>query len=258
MAGNDMGTPFELDGRVSQVLQASGAEGKSDGQKWTLDVVGQVKGRDNIMAALTRIFALTTRSCEAVLPSLPSKAMLEASKEGDRSLLASRLQMRCLYPPAAIGQNHTADYAVQAAEFGESIHAGPTGPTQYRIFDRTLLFVAQGANGEPSSDEAFVTRESGLVRSYIDKFESAWRQSIDLALPPRRPIEDREVQVLWLHLRGLPDKVIAQRVDMAPKTIRRDISLLRDSFEVKSRAELAAEATRFEWLWKHRVEPRFR
>lgn len=65
---------------------------------------------------------------------------------------------------------------------------------------------------------------------------------------PAEKLTPREYEVLQLMAEGLPNKLIAQRLQISPNTVKFHINAILSKLEVQSRTEAVIRATRLGWV----------
>lgn len=65
---------------------------------------------------------------------------------------------------------------------------------------------------------------------------------------PAEKLTPREYEVLQLLAEGLPNKLIAQRLQISPNTVKFHINAILSKLEVQSRTEAVIRATRLGWV----------
>jgi DNA-binding NarL/FixJ family response regulator len=66
----------------------------------------------------------------------------------------------------------------------------------------------------------------------------------DILLPPSDDLTPRELDVLYLLARGLPNKSIAQRLEISPNTVKFHVNAILSKLNAQSRTEAVVVATR--------------
>jgi DNA-binding CsgD family transcriptional regulator len=123
----------------------------------------------------------------------------------------------------------------------------PKVSSRFSIFDRELAIVA--VDPVDSSRGAMLIRAQGLIDSLLFMFDHLWT----LARPVFEIREHdlpqvRGARILEFMAAGMKDDRIARALGVGPRTIRRDISELKDTLGVSSRTEIVAAAAKRGWL----------
>ncbi|EGX57509.1 response regulator [Streptomyces zinciresistens K42] len=119
--------------------------------------------------------------------------------------------------------------------FFEALKAGASGYVPKSVADRDLVEACRSA----LRDEPFIYpgAESALIRTYLDRLRSGDRL-------PRRPITEREEEILKLVAEGHSSKEIARLLVISVKTVERHRANLLQKLGLRDRLELTRYAIR--------------
>jgi DNA-binding CsgD family transcriptional regulator len=133
-------------------------------------------------------------------------------------------------------------------EVGEEIRVMESVPTLMQIMDDRLAVVRLDPND--TFKGAMFIRVQNLVDLLIDLYERMWEDAEPL-FPSGRCEPDlsaRQAELLSLVARGTKDEAIARSLGIGVRTIRRDISGLKELTGATSRTELITAAIRRGWV----------
>jgi DNA-binding NarL/FixJ family response regulator len=116
------------------------------------------------------------------------------------------------------------------------------------IMDHDLAVIPRAAD-DPSQGAIFI-RESALVELLIYLFDHMWAVGQPVFADPEGPgaPTGRVARVLELMAAGVKDERIARTLGVGSRTVRRDISELKQALGASSRTEIVAAAVRQGWL----------
>jgi DNA-binding CsgD family transcriptional regulator/DNA-binding transcriptional regulator GbsR (MarR family) len=133
-------------------------------------------------------------------------------------------------------------------ERGHETRSLPSVCNRMMIYDNDLLIVAV----DPARLDrgALFIRQRGLIDLMTQMYDNLWSLASPVFTAPAiaELPNGRSARVLELMSLGFKDQAIARAVGVGVRTIRRDISLLKNLLGVSTRAEIVAAAVRKEWL----------
>ena len=124
----------------------------------------------------------------------------------------------------------------------------PDLASRLTIFDSAQAIVA--IDPTDSARGAIVVRTPSLVEALCYMFDCLWSQASPVFEVP----EDSDVpgprgaRILELVTLGMTDERIARSLGVRPRTIGRDIAMLKQTLGVNSRTEIVAAAAKRGWL----------
>jgi DNA-binding CsgD family transcriptional regulator/sugar-specific transcriptional regulator TrmB len=178
-----------------------------------------------------------------------SPASLEASRPLDQHLLERGVNVRTVYLDSVRNDQVTAHYAQWLTELGGQVRTVPILPLRMIVVDRQIALVP--INPEISNAGAAVLRSPGAVAAMSALFEQVW--SIAAPLGEARVREEggltaQESAVLRLLAQGETDDVVARRLGVSVRTVRRIASELMAQLGARSRFQAGARAVERGWL----------
>lgn len=178
-----------------------------------LEVISQLSPDDSLLATLEALLP------DALIWDLGTNLDLAAWREGLGELKASGVVVVALLADSDQSVEILREILNGGASALLSREAGP---------ERIAAAVDAVVNGLSALGPGFI----GLIRS-----EGA-------AEPPLEELTDRERQVLGLVAEGLPNKTIAQRLDISEHTVKFHVNAILRKLGAQSRTEAVVRATR--------------
>lgn len=153
--------------------------------------------------------------------SMPRRTGLQAARELARTRPGLRILMLTMYD--------------NEQYFFEALRAGASGYVLKSVADRDLVEACRAA----LRDEPFIYpgAESTLIRTYLDRARSGGSL-------PKRPITEREEEILKLVAEGHSSKDIGDLLVISPKTVERHRANLLQKLGLRDRLELTRYAIR--------------
>jgi len=170
----------------------------------------------------------------------------------ERERLAAGVRYRAIYEQSGMEAGRLDDIR-ECIAAGEDARISPTLPLKLEIADRrTALIPLRIEAGRPESMRIVMLYESPLVEALVELFELLWDRATPISarggapeLGPRRqsarPVHD---DVLTLLAAGLKDELIAARLDLSLRTVRRHIADILRDLNVTTRFQAGLEARR--------------
>jgi sugar-specific transcriptional regulator TrmB/DNA-binding CsgD family transcriptional regulator len=125
-------------------------------------------------------------------------------------------------------------------------------PVKLLAIDRVMALVplAQRSDGVPVG---VMITESAVLDSFLTLFDYVWETAVGFHLRDaghgiQSPLRQSDRQLLSLLLAGLTDQAIAAHFKVSVRTIERKVRALMDAAHVRTRMQLAWEASRQQWL----------
>lgn len=131
---------------------------------------------------------------------------------------------------------------------GALYRALPDLTTRLSVFDSAQAIVA--VDPANSGRGAIVVRTPSLVEALCYMFDQLWERAspiFDLGGDADIP-NSRGARIVEMVALGMTDDRIARSLGVRPRTIGRDIAMLKDTLGVNSRAEIVAAAAKRGWL----------
>ncbi|MBB5953715.1 DNA-binding NarL/FixJ family response regulator [Saccharothrix tamanrassetensis] len=127
---------------------------------------------------------------------------------------------------------------VQVKVAGDRLH-------ESLLIDRKLAVV--GAANTRSADVLVVLTAPSAVSAMVESFAPRWAAAMPWALVSGEP-GDFERSILRCLVAGMTDDVVADRLGVSARTVRRYVNVLMDLVGARSRFELGFRAAESSWL----------
>jgi hypothetical protein len=159
--------------------------------------------------------------------------------------MATGRRSRAIYPARALGE--APDALLARARLGEQVRVISEVPTRMFILgeDHAVLPEPLGFADEPRVH----VRQRSLVAALTLWFDAMWARATpvpELEIPDARP--DLRQFLLEQLMAGATDEVIARRLGIGLRTVRRRIAALMSDLGVDTRFQAGVEAVRRGWL----------
>ncbi|MFC5663697.1 LuxR C-terminal-related transcriptional regulator [Kitasatospora misakiensis] len=206
-----------------------------------------------IDAIRLRIEALAAGCTEEVMGFVPSGAMspanIEASRPLDTAVLGRGVRMRSIYLESIKNDNDTVAYARRLTEQGAQVRVAPTLPPRMVIYDRATAIVP--VDPEESRKGALVLRGHGVVSALCELFERVWQSSQPVAEAPPAAgpgLSPRCQAIVVLLAKGFTDEMIARRLDVSVRTVRRETADLAAQLGARTKFQAGMMALLQGWV----------
>ncbi len=205
-------------------------------------VVGQAAVRD--------VGERLAASCDAeVLTTVPGAMPTSVDSEEDRKLLDRGIRVRKLCLRSVTNDSATSEHLRRLVGAGGQVRTVPSLPVRMSIYDRAVAVVA--VESRRSRDEVVVVRGTGILAALCALFDGEWSRAPELDAPSSRDddgLTDLEHEVLRLLGDGHTDAVVARKMGVSVRTIRRVIAELAERLGARSRFQIGARAVDAGWL----------
>lgn len=213
-------------------------------------VVEQLDDLDEIRARISKLAG----DCREELWSLnPDGAQtpenIEASRAPNLELLERGIAMRSIFNDSARNDPDTAAHLRWLSDHGADVRTTPMLSLRMLLVDRHTAIVPM--DERDSSAGAYVVQGRGLVSGLTTLFLTTWRTATPLGVrrtaEPDRPTAT-EMQALVLWGLGCTDTVVAKRLGVSERTVRRLSEQLATRLGARSRFEMGVRATELGWI----------
>ena len=184
--------------------------------------------------------------------------------------IARGVSWRVVYAAESFTREEAWDETVRMSEQGEQARIASSLPFKLVVVDRSIALLGLRLDGV--SVETMVTESPPLVALLVETFEAAWARALPLAAGPAPTAEEldaaasaasaapaartrpfppptREQQaILALVGAGLTDEVIAARLGLSLRSLRRRSQRLMQDLGADNRFQLGVEAARRGWV----------
>jgi DNA-binding CsgD family transcriptional regulator/sugar-specific transcriptional regulator TrmB len=222
---------------------------------WQYAEVEQLIG---VAAVRERIKELAPKVESEVLNFLPDGAQasdtIDASSPLDRSLLERGVRIRSIFLDSFRNDPKTLAYARWLTDLGGEVRTIPALPMRMLVYDRQLGIVP--IDVEDTSAGAVLLQGPGLIAALIALFEQVWANAKPLDASRRHRVaktsddkpSSQERELLRLLAQGLTDELVARRLGVSVRTMRRVAADLMDRLGARSRFQAGALAMARGWV----------
>ncbi|MFC9032081.1 LuxR C-terminal-related transcriptional regulator [Streptomyces arboris] len=160
--------------------------------------------------------------------------VLEALRRGARG--------RILYPHTARGDSGTRAHLGELLPAGGRVRTTKEVSDRFLVFDRKTAFIPSGEDGEIA-----VVYESTVAAFLAGLHARVWESAVDFdsgAAGYAGTMEELKATLLSLLASGAKDEVIARRVGMSERTLRRHVATIMQDLSASSRFQAGVLAAR--------------
>lgn len=154
------------------------------------------------------------------------------------------IRVRVLYPHAARADAATRSFLCNVASLGGRVRTSDEIFDRFAVFDRQVAFLRAGLEG----DQAVAMVHGPVIAQFLaGTHDRGWESGTDF--DPGRAgyagtLDVVKSRVLDLLAAGLKDEVIARRVGLSERTLRRHISAMMQELAAESRFQAGVAAAR--------------
>jgi DNA-binding CsgD family transcriptional regulator len=214
-------------------------------------------GLDAIRERLERLTFETQREVLSFMNGgAQSAAALDAGRPLDRQLLERGVSIRTVILDSVRNDPLTFSYARWLTDLGGQVRSMPVLPVRMTIVDREQVMIP--INPENSRDGAALLRSTGVVAAMCALFEQTWSAATPLGVAPPRDelgLNRQEVALLRLLAQGDTDDVIARKLAVSVRTVRRICAELMGQLGARSRFQAGVRAAERGWLALRHPDP---
>jgi sugar-specific transcriptional regulator TrmB/DNA-binding CsgD family transcriptional regulator len=236
------GTRAELSG-----LTALRNRLRQDGPSVEVELVSDP---EQVRERLAELCFFTRSSVCSVQPARSTSAVArqEASRLDSRSLRRG-VDMRIIYDTSLLREERNRARLGERAAAGARIRVRPGPLRRLIVLDERVAVVP--VDQADSLRGALIVRQPGLVRELSARFTQQWEEATDLhdagATASGEPA-DGDCAVLRMLAAGMTDELVARRVGVSVRHLRRRIARLMEQLEATSRFQAGATAARRGWI----------
>ncbi|MYX14720.1 LuxR family transcriptional regulator [Streptomyces sp. SID8374] len=166
--------------------------------------------------------------------------VVEALRRGARG--------RILYPHTARGDSGTRAHLGELLPAGGQVRTTKEVSDRFLVFDRKTAFIPSGNNGDNGENgEIAVVYESTVAAFLAGLHARIWESAVDFdsgAAGYAGTMEELKATLLSLLASGAKDEVIARRVGMSERTLRRHVATIMQDLSASSRFQAGVLAAR--------------
>ncbi|NGO07570.1 helix-turn-helix transcriptional regulator [Streptomyces sp. HC44] len=174
---------------------------------------------------------------------------LDAAKPLDSAVLERGVRVRYVYLDSVRNDGATTEYAQWLTQEGGQVRTVPHLPTRLLIYDRALAIVP--VNPQVADAAVIALEDLGVVSALQALFERTWEQASPLGEDRARDahgLTAQERAVLELLARGFTDEMIARKLAVSVRTVRRMTASLMTRLNAGSRFQAGVLAVARNWL----------
>ncbi|WP_237326580.1 LuxR C-terminal-related transcriptional regulator [Streptomyces sp. CBMAI 2042] len=152
---------------------------------------------------------------------------------------------RILYPHTARGDSGTRAHLGELLPAGGLVRTTKEVSDRFLVFDRKTAFIPSGADGEDG--EIAVVYDSTVAAFLAGLHARIWESAVDFdsgAAGYAGTMEELKATLLSLLASGAKDEVIARRVGMSERTLRRHVATIMQDLSASSRFQAGVLAAR--------------
>lgn len=234
-------TPSDVNSALHKKRHQGGEASQGSGPTGTIHFEGKNQTREALVelsrAALFEICGTIPSEFKSLFSGLPGegKAFSKAGGRGKVSLV--------------LGEDHSSNRAPSNYNefFGErseiELRRGVDSTVGIMVFDQSvfaLIYSSKGGRG----DEILVIENSTMARLQKSIFDQLWKMSTRFSTSMDRALGPEEIWILKQLKSGNTDKVLADRLGVTERTIRRKISRIMSALQARSRFESGVNAAK--------------
>ncbi|MFD4014574.1 LuxR C-terminal-related transcriptional regulator [Streptomyces albidoflavus] len=212
--------------------------------------VERLIGIDQIRDKLGQLaVSCQSEACSFMPGGAQSRASLDASRPLDEEAMVRGVRLRTVYQDSVRNDGATHEYAKWLHVRGGEVRTSPTLPLRMLVIDRRQALVPFA--NENSGAGALLLTGEGIATALMALFDSVWRDSVPFGLTPSRDEQGlslQELRILQLLAQGCTDEVVARRMSVSVRTVRRVSSELSSRLGTQSRFQAGAKAFARGWL----------
>jgi DNA-binding CsgD family transcriptional regulator len=180
------------------------------------------------------------------ITNVPALEPLIHAEPVDFRALDRGVQMRTIISACGLNDPDVYQALLRRARKGEEIRTMAEAPTEFVVVGTDLAALAVDSRN-PELGAIFV-RVPSIVGILIFLFDELWMHSAPVFGDPASLPQGRSGRILALLALGATDVKISRTLGIGVRTVRRDVSDLKQTLGAASRAEVVAAAARKGWL----------
>lgn len=210
-----------------------------------------LEDRGAIGAAIGRLSAMTKYE---LLSALPEDAhydvrVMRSSWDQDVALMDRGIEMRVVYPAAAVRTPEMMEYLTQFAARGAKVRVLGKVPNRMMVSDRVRAIIPEAPEPEEiPSGRALLINGKVLVRALYNEFLGLWRASLPVGFSTGGLDVELVRNTLRALMEGLTDEAAARKNGWSLRTYRRRIAAVMELLGTTSRFEAGALAHEQGWI----------
>jgi DNA-binding CsgD family transcriptional regulator/sugar-specific transcriptional regulator TrmB len=207
-------------------------------------------GMDAVRRCIAELAERVTREIVSLNPNhTQSPDAKEASRPLNEAVLQRGVAIRSVYQQSMRNHGQIVAYARWLTELGAQVRVAPALPMLLIVYDGETALVP--IDPEHTRQGALELRTPGVVAAMQALFEQTWLAASPLGEPETMDesgLDPLEQHMLHLLGDGFTDEVVARKVGLSLRTLRRMMSEVMDRLGARSRFQAGKEATLRGWL----------
>lgn len=208
-----------------------------------------IDGWDAVHARLTSLADWCATECLTFMPGgAQNPESLQERRSVDEVMLKRGVRVLTVMMASMTNDKTTLDYARWVTSLGGQVRTVPTLPLPLVVFDREAAMLARSLGALDTA--AVQIGGTAVLAAVTALFDVVWAGATPLGSEPMR--EDgataQEREILRLLAQGATDQVVAKRLCLSLRTVRRVMADISERLQARSRFEIAAKASERGWL----------
>lgn len=200
--------------------------------------------REVLRLRIDELDALGRREFLAMRSAFPDAEVLRRSLEADLKMLAEGVECRLLVTPGAARGSGASRYLAAMLDAGAAVRVAAALPLYFNVYDRATTVIALGL---PASEQDAILRHPLVTGCFVRVFEHCWSTARPYARGGDKETaasaySPQERDVLAMLAAGAKDEVIARRLGVSDRTLRRLLNQLTQKLGAESRFAAGARA----------------
>ncbi|KRV46989.1 erythropoiesis-stimulating protein [Wenjunlia vitaminophila] len=182
-----------------------------------------------------------------------SQDSLDASSPHDEHMLQRGVRLRYVYLDSVRNDPRTLSYVRWLTELGGEIRTVPALPMRMIVYDRKLGIVP--IDMDDSRAGGVLIHGPGMITALTALFEHVWMNAVPLGDQRRHRAKgtaeepsSQEREMLRLLAQGLTDELVARKLGVSVRTMRRVAAALMERLGARSRFQAGALAASKGWI----------
>ena len=215
---------------------------------------------DGIDSVRSRIESLAAATTEEVVSLNPWHAQTPQAKEASRPLnevmLSRGIRIRCIYQESVRNRPMLDEYSRWLMAVGGEVRTAPLVPMLMIVYDsQTVLLPIDPNHTELGALELSMPSVVTAMRTLFEQLWSMGTPYAQSAHPDDHGLSPTERSVLVLLEAGQTDAVVARRLGLSLRTVRRIMSDLMSRLGARSRFQAGVHVAEAGWLGSGRHSP---
>jgi DNA-binding CsgD family transcriptional regulator len=208
------------------------------------------EGVDAVRRCIAELAGGVTREIVSLNPNhTQSPDAKEASRPLNEAVLQRGIAIRCVYQQSIRNHGQIVAYARWLTKLGAQVRLTPTVPMLLIVYDGETALVP--IDPTHTRRGALELHTPGVVAAMQGLFEQTWLSATPLGQTDTvddvglDPLERRMLQLLG---DGFTDEVVARKLGLSLRTLRRMMSEIMERLDARSRFQAGKEATLRRWF----------